>query len=88
MGHLMPGAWFELAEVGSVMYSDDNTMPDDWAPNRAFKLMVEGLTALGRPDPDAAFIHKLLADAGFVDIEVRCSPMLPDLRVFADCPGR
>lgn len=70
MSHLKPGAWVELAEVGQVLDSDDNSLPDDWAPKRAFDLTVEGLKALGRVAPDAAFLEKLLKDAGFVDVEV------------------
>lgn len=69
--HLKPGAWFELAELGSVLYCDDGTMPDDWVPNRAWILMKEGLEKLGRIVPTANWMEKLLLDAGFVDVEVR-----------------
>lgn len=68
--HLKPGAWFELAELGSVMYSDDNSLPDDWPPHLAFKYGVDAFRKLGRIDPRGPWLEKLLLDAGFVDVEV------------------
>lgn len=68
--HLKPGAWFELAELGTRAFSDDNSMPEDWAPNQSFNLAVEALGKLGRIVPTAEWLEKLLVDAGFVEVEV------------------
>lgn len=68
--HLKPGAWFELSELGSVVFSDDNSIPEGWAPKRAIELLVQGLELMGRIVPDAKWLKKLLVDAGFVDVEV------------------
>lgn len=72
--HLKPGAWFELGELGSHMFSDDNSVPEDWPPNLTFKHGVEALEKLGRIAPTAKWCEKLLLDAGFVDVEVSASP--------------
>lgn len=69
--HLKPGAWFELAELGSVPCSDDDSMPDDWAPKHLAAMAVDVLeNKLGRIVPTADWMEKLLVDAGFVDVEV------------------
>lgn len=68
--HLKPGAWFELAELGNVIYSDDNSMPEDWPPKVTLELTCEGLHKLGRITPETQWLEKLLKDAGFVDVKV------------------
>lgn len=75
MEHLNPGAWFELAEVGSVVGSDDNSVPEDWPPKRCLDLAGEGLAKIGRVSPDGEWMEKLLKDGGFVDVKV--SPSRP-----------
>lgn len=70
MTHLAPGGWFELAEIGTACHSDDNSVPDDWAPKRCFDLAREALGKVGRIALDGDGIKKLLIDAGFVDVEV------------------
>lgn len=72
--HLKPGAWFELAEVGTVVTSDDNSVPADWPPKRCNDLVAEGIKALGGIIPDSDYLKKLLVESGFVDITVRLHP--------------
>lgn len=78
MKHLKPGSWFELAELGSEVLSDDGSVPDAWPPKHAFDLFRESLQSLGRINPTGEWIEKLLKNAGFVDVEV-C-----DLLTFVD----
>jgi SAM-dependent methyltransferase len=42
-----PGGYIELAEIGLVAYSDDNTLPSGII--RYLELLSEGLVKLGRP---------------------------------------
>lgn len=70
MEHLKPGAWFELAELGFEMFSDDKSLPEDWPPKVAFDAGRKALIPLGRQVPDAEFLEKLLVDNGFVDVKV------------------
>lgn len=75
--HLKPGAWFELSEYGNELYTDDNSMPENWPPKVAFELAFQGLHKLGRLTPNAQSLERLLKDAGFVDVEVRQYPVRP-----------
>lgn len=68
---LKPGGWFEIGELGWEMFSDDNTLKDDWAPNRCFNLGRAAMEKMKRPVPTAAGLKKLLTDSGFVDVEVK-----------------
>src|SRR5690554_5860120 len=69
--HLKPGAWFELGEFGSEMFSDDNSIPADWPPRKAWDLTKSGLTKFGRVSPTSEWMEQLLRDAGFVDVEIK-----------------
>ena len=77
MENLTPGGWFELAELGSVISSDDDSVPDDWAPKRCFKLCEEALEKIGRVPPHGDWMEKLLKDAGLVDVKVSVSSRAP-----------
>lgn len=78
MKHLKPGCWFELAELGTEVFSDDNSVPDTWPPKYALDLLRESLESLGRINPTGKWLEELLNDAGFVDVEVRDPPTLAD----------
>ena len=68
--HLKPGGWFELCELGTVMFSDDKSMPEDWPPNLTFKYAQEAFAKLGRIVPTGEWMKKVVVEAGFVDVEV------------------
>lgn len=70
MTHLKPGAWFELAEVGSNCLSDDNSVPEDWPPKRCFDLGTEAVAKLGRIPMDGKEMKKMLIKAGYGDVQV------------------
>ena len=51
--------------------SDDNTVPDDWAPKVAYQYFNEALDKIGRVTKiTAPWLKALLEDAGFVDVGV------------------
>ena len=68
--HLKPGGYFELAELGWEIFSDDNTLEDSWAPKRCSDLGREAMRKLGRPVPTAEWLEQTLNDSGFLDVEV------------------
>lgn len=68
--HLKPGSWFELAELGVVAYSDDDSIPKDWPPARALEVVKEGLEKINRVVPTAKWLETLLIDGGFLDVTV------------------
>lgn len=68
--HLKPDGWFELCELGTVMFSDDKSMPDDWPPNLTFKHAQEAFAKLDRIVPTGEWMKKMVAEAGFVDVQV------------------
>jgi hypothetical protein len=70
MSHLKPGAWFEMSELGFHMYSDDNTLPDDWPPKVAFDYARSALPMMGRKIPTAEGLEKLLVENGFAEVQV------------------
>lgn len=53
------------------MFSDDNSIPVDWPPRKAWDLTKSGLVKFGRISPTSEWIEQLLRDAGFVDVEVK-----------------
>ncbi|KAF8244075.1 S-adenosyl-L-methionine-dependent methyltransferase [Wilcoxina mikolae CBS 423.85] len=63
-----PGGYIELAEIGLVAYSDDNTLPP--GITRYLELLREGLVKLGRPHVTGETLKDNLAKAGFVDIQI------------------
>lgn len=71
MSHLKPGAWFEMSELGLQMYSDDNSLPDNWPPKVAFDYARSSLPMMGRKIPTADGIKQLLVDHGFTDVQAR-----------------
>lgn len=65
---LEPGGWVELAELGSELYSDDNTMAPGNGLKVQFDLVRESMERIGRSFPDEEALRKRLIDAGFEDV--------------------
>lgn len=65
---LEPGGWVELAELGSELYSDDNTMAPGNGLKVQFELVRESMERIGRSFPDEEALRKRLIDAGFEDV--------------------
>lgn len=62
MGHLngSTGCRFELAEIGSRVFSDYGSVLADWPPNRLFDLFNEGVESLVQKSSDDEILEKLL----------------------------
>lgn len=68
--HLKPGAWFEIGELGTMAFSDDNSVPEDWPPKLCLDYVRGGLQKLGRIFPTGEWLEELLVEAGFEDVKV------------------
>jgi hypothetical protein len=64
-----PGGYVALGELGMTVYSDDNTMGPGF--DKYIKLLVKGLTDMGRPQATGKMLKDRLEKAGFVDVVVR-----------------
>ncbi|KAK1596098.1 methyltransferase domain-containing protein [Colletotrichum navitas] len=69
--HLEPGGYVELHDNKFPLKCQGGPMPDDYAPNKWTKLLVEGCSKAGRPSNLADSFKQMLEDAGFVDVEER-----------------
>ena len=67
---LEPGGYVELAELGFVLYSDDNSMPKNHGAKVFLETLSDAMEKIGRPAATSTQMKKYLVDAGFVDIEV------------------
>ncbi|KAF8248364.1 S-adenosyl-L-methionine-dependent methyltransferase [Wilcoxina mikolae CBS 423.85] len=63
-----PGGYVELAELGSTVYCDDDSMADDNAIKIYFETITYAMTKIGRPPANGEFLVRNLENAGFVDI--------------------
>lgn len=66
---LKPGSWIEHCELGLVVYSDDGSVPDDYAAKVCMQLISEAMNKIGRPPCTQESITQQLKDAGFVDVQ-------------------
>jgi hypothetical protein len=68
---IKPGGYIELAELGGVIHSDDNTMPVDHPVKTYCELLAEAMGKLGRPcHVTGEDLRKFLVDAGFEDVTI------------------
>ncbi|KAF8243839.1 S-adenosyl-L-methionine-dependent methyltransferase [Wilcoxina mikolae CBS 423.85] len=68
---IKPGGYIELAELGGVIHSDDNTMPDNHPVKTFCELLAEALGIMGRPKHvTGEDLKKFLIDTGFEDVVV------------------
>ncbi|KAI5809429.1 S-adenosyl-L-methionine-dependent methyltransferase [Pyronema omphalodes] len=63
-----PGGHVELAEVGTIAQSDDNTMADDNPIKIYFDMITKCFTSIGRPPATVERMKASLEEAGFVDV--------------------
>ncbi|KAI0446994.1 tam domain protein [Xylaria telfairii] len=66
--HLEPGGWFEAQELLPTLGCDDDSMPDDWAPNLLFNDLDDCARQEHRPLDIAKTYKQGLINAGFVDV--------------------
>ncbi|KAI0454378.1 tam domain protein [Xylaria acuta] len=66
--HLEPGGWFEAQELLPTLGCDDDSMPDDWAPNLLFNDLEDCARREHRPLDVAKTYKQGLVNAGFVDV--------------------
>ncbi|KAI1750828.1 tam domain protein [Xylaria castorea] len=66
--HLEPGGWFEAQELLPTLGCDDDSMPDDWAPNLLFNDLEDCARREHRPLDIAKTYKQGLINAGFVDV--------------------
>ncbi|KAF4773604.1 hypothetical protein HER10_EVM0002323 [Colletotrichum scovillei] len=69
--NLNPNGYLELNEVDLYCKSDDGTLAHDAALNRFSKLWGEAAVMFGHAFQDNTTLKDLMADAGFVDINVK-----------------
>ncbi|KAK1996046.1 S-adenosyl-L-methionine-dependent methyltransferase [Colletotrichum falcatum] len=65
--HLKPGGWLELQEF-NLPLSDDGTLTEDHALQRAMKLLGEAAAKTGRAFVDLDALKPMMEAAGFVDV--------------------
>jgi len=63
-----PGGYCELAELGGILHSDDNTLHA--GIKRHCDLCCEAMEKIGRPFPTPSTLQAYLENAGFVDIQL------------------
>ncbi|KAI0913984.1 methyltransferase domain-containing protein [Ustulina deusta] len=66
--HLEPGGWFEAQELLPTLGCDDESMPDDYAPNLLFNDLEDCSRRELRPLDIAKTYKQGLINAGFVDV--------------------
>ena len=72
---LQPGGWIELQDFDIEYYSQDASLTEDTALRRWISLCHEAAGKIGRSLREAKGFDKYLADAGFVNIQVRKTPV-------------
>lgn len=66
--HLKPGGWIELQEIHHYPQCDDGSMPANHEVAQFWKVINEGLAALGINFNAAHLLEEMLRDAGFINI--------------------
>lgn len=65
-----PGGYFEHAELGVKLYSDDNTMKEGSGIKLYFEYLADALVKMGRAPLTGIVMKEHLEEAGFVDVTV------------------
>lgn len=72
---LEPGGWFESQELDGIVYSDDDSLPDDSAVHRWFREMATAADRLNRPANLGHKLREVYERVGFVDVQERVFKM-------------
>lgn len=73
--HLEPGGWAELLDFDINYYSQDGTLTEEHALKRWMGHATEGAKVSGRLLHPGSQLEGWLTEAGFVDIEMRKTPL-------------
>lgn len=68
---LKPGGWFELVEMETGTFSDDQSLPADSACVQWGQLLAEAFEKIGKPFLKIEEYDRLLKDNGFENVQSR-----------------
>ena len=69
--HLKPGGWFELQEINHFPECHDDSMPPEHPVTVYWRLINDGLTALGVDIEATLKLADMMRQAGFVNVTTR-----------------
>lgn len=67
--HTKPGGWMESQEAHTTLFSDDNTIPPDWAFKEWLQYVDDAAMAADRPLRIGNKLKRWYVEAGFVDVQ-------------------